>query len=73
MGIDTDQKQLYADKCFGLPIEQIKFFPELTTEQMAQVYFYFGNAGPNNFVYAVKRDGNLVTKRERKRLEWGTA
>lgn len=64
------KKRPYADKCFGLSVEQIRFFAELTTEQMAQVYYHFGNLNPNNFVYAVKRDGHLVEMRERKRPEW---
>lgn len=64
------KKQPYADKCFGLSVEQIRFFAELTTEQITQVYYHFGNANPNGFVYAVKKDGNLISMRERKRLEW---
>lgn len=68
--MDEAEKKLYADKCFALPVEQVKTFSELTTEQMAQVWYYFGNYNPNGYVYAVKRDGNLVSMRERKRPEW---
>lgn len=65
-------KSLYARGCFGLPVEQVKTFDELTELQQDEVYWRFGRQNPDNFIYAVKRDGDLVSQRERKRPEWGT-
>ena len=66
-----DNKWLYAVRCFALPVEQVKWFDELTEEQKAQVRYHFGDGGVlEKFVYAVKRDGNLVSSRERMRPEW---
>lgn len=65
-------KQMYADKCFGLPVDQIKNYDELTPEQLEQVYYHFGRHQQANqgYIYAIKKDGNLVVMRERKRPEW---
>lgn len=65
-------KSLYAHQCFGLPVEQIKTFDELTEDQQQSVYWHFCRQNPGNFIYAVKRSGDLVEHRERKRPEWGT-
>lgn len=66
-------KPLYAGKCFGLPVEQVKDYDELSPEQLNQVYRHFGQDKKVNrrFVYAVKKNGDLVTMRERLRSEWG--
>lgn len=65
-------KQTYADRCFGLPVEQIREYDELTEEQLLQVYRHFGRHRLTNrgYVYAVRKDGNLVAMRERLRPEW---
>ncbi len=65
-------KKPYARGCFGLPVGQVKTFDELTEAQQERVYWYFGRQNPGNFIYAVKRSGDLVWQRERKRPEWGT-
>ncbi len=65
-------KSLYARQCFGLPVEQVRFFDELTEVQQDEVYWHFGRQNPGNYIYAVKRDGGLVEQRERKRPEWGS-
>ena len=57
------RKKPYADRCFGLPVEQVKFYDELTADQTAQVVYHFGRLYADSFVYAVKRDGNLVSMR----------
>ena len=63
-------KNRYATKFFGLPVEQVKFFDELTPEQKKLViwHFNFSRNDPDNanYVYAIKRDGNLVSKRYRR-------
>jgi len=64
-------KNQYADKCFGLPVEQVKYFEELTEDQQAAARTRFGRLGVERYVYAVKRDGSLVANRERFRPEWG--
>lgn len=63
-------KQLYADKCFGLPPEQIKAFDELTPEQQGRVHYFFGKCDTGRFVYSVKKSGELIHNRERIRPEW---
>ncbi len=64
-------KSLYAHQCFGLPVEQVKTFDELDEYQRVAVYWHFGHQNPSNFIYAVKKSGDLVERRERKRPEWG--
>jgi len=61
-------REHYADKYFGLPTKQIKWFDELTKAQQGQVAWYFNLINPDNYVYAVKQDGNLVTRREKRNL-----
>mgnify|MGYP001610465843 CR=1 FL=1 len=50
------RKEPYTNRCFALPVEQVKY--------------HFGLPGADHFVYAVKRDGDLVSSRERLRPEW---
>lgn len=64
------RKAPYATRLFGLPVEQVKFFDELTADQKGQVAYHFGLPGADHFVYAIKRDGDLVSSRERLRPEW---
>jgi hypothetical protein len=59
-------KYYYATKFFGLPTEQIKFYDELTSEQKAKVTWIFNALKPDDYIYAVKRDGTLVSKREKR-------
>jgi hypothetical protein len=59
-------KEHYANKYFGLPIGQIKLFNELTEAQKARVGWWFNLVNPASYVYAVKRDGNLVERREKR-------
>lgn len=58
-------KERYALK-FGLPADQIRFFSELTPDQVGEVRRQFSAAlvGVHDYVYAVKRDGSLVVRRE---------
>lgn len=60
-------KRHYADQ-FGLPEAQIRFFDELTPPQVEEVrqQFSAGLVNVENYVYAVKRDGELVRRRERR-------
>ena len=61
-------KRHYARKSFGLPEEQIKFFDELTPDQVSEVrqHFSAGLVDVEKYVYAVKRDGHLVWRRVRR-------
>lgn len=56
-------KAMYARE-FGLPPEQIRFFDELSEDQRKQVFWSFNINRPSFYVYAVKRDGNLVWERK---------
>ncbi len=57
---------------FGLPAEQIRFYWELTPEQVEEVRYYYtaGLVNVKDYVYAVKADGHLVVNRERRRWEY---
>lgn len=62
----TDEtKEVYARKLFGLPVGQVRTFEELTASQQAEADRYFGPAGSDRYLYAVKMDGSLVWHRER--------
>lgn len=50
-------------RLFGLPVEQIRHFDDLTTEQKFEVTYYFSSTGAARYVYAVKRDDHLVWSR----------
>lgn len=63
-------KDFYATKCFALPPEQIRYYDELTTAQKGRCHYLFGKYNAENYVYAVKKDGGLVSNRECKRPEW---
>lgn len=69
-------KSHYAHQ-FGLPEDQIRMFHELTPAQIEEVrqQFTAGLINVENYVYAVKRAGGLVWRRERRNplLERGTA
>ena len=60
----TQQRERYA-QMFGLPVEQIRLFNELTPTQKNSVNWLFSLANTNQYVYAVKKDGSLVSKREK--------
>ena len=64
------RKEPYACRCFALPVEQVKWFDELTPAQVGQVAYHFGLPYADKFAYAVKRDGALVSSRARLRPEW---
>ena len=60
-------KERYC-QIFGLPAEQIKFFDELTESQVALVrrYFTAGLINAGSYIYATRRDGGLVMRREKR-------
>ena len=58
----TQDKQPYA-RAFGLPVEQIRIFHELTTEQLNYARKEFSLYRAADYIYAVKRDGGLVSRR----------
>jgi len=62
-------KRWYGNK-FALPAQQIRFFGELTKEQVEEVrkHFTSGLVNVEKYVYAIKRSGKLVWARERRDL-----
>jgi len=62
-------KRWYGNK-FALPAQQIRFFSELSKEQIEEVRekFTAGLVNVEKYVYAVKRSGKLVWARERRDL-----
>lgn len=63
MAEKDDLKMLYGQQ-FGLPAEQIRWFEELTAEQVEEVAWEFSVHEAYKYVYGVKRDGKLVRRRE---------
>ncbi len=63
----TEAKRHYARQ-FGLPSEQIRYFDELTSDQVEEVSRQFSARliDVEGYVYAVKRDGGLVPRRIRR-------
>lgn len=61
-----DNSREYWARQFGLPVSQIHSYEELTAEQKGQAQYQFGagTRGYENYIYAVKRDGSLVSRRE---------
>lgn len=53
-------------RLFGLPVEQVFFFEDLTTALKNEVVYHFSSTGVNKFVYAVKEDGHLVWGRHKR-------
>ncbi|MCG3207229.1 MAG: hypothetical protein FOGNACKC_00829 [Anaerolineae bacterium] len=69
---DADSvRRMYASRFFGLPVEQVRYFDELAPAQKEQAYWWYGKTNVEPYVYAVKRNGDLVAKRERRKPEWG--
>ena len=56
--------KLFYARQFGLSVSQIKYYNELTDAQKLEVSRLFNNITPGNYIYAVKRDGNLVWERK---------
>ena len=65
----SDRVKEHYGNLFGLPAEQIRFFDELTPAQVQEVrnQFTAGLVNVSNYVYAAKRDGRLVPRREARR------
>ena len=65
----SDRVKEHYGNLFGLPAEQIRFFDELTEAQVEEVRqkFTAGLVNVANYVYAAKRDGGLVPRREKRR------
>ena len=61
------RKDHYARMLFGLPVEQIRFFDELDEKQQMAVRREYGAVDLDTYVYAVKADGELVRRREKRR------
>lgn len=63
-------RERYA-RVMGLPPQQVRRFEELTEAQVAEVRVQFsaGLVDVGNWVYAVRRDGSLVPRREKMRGE----
>jgi|GEM_PF-2611252 len=63
--MSTLRKGGYARIHFGLPEEQIRFFDELTPDQVESVRWHFSASlvFADNYVYAVTRDGKLIPRR----------
>lgn len=62
---DPSVKRYYA-RLFGLPVDRIKFFDQLTIDQKNRVTYLFSSIGANKFVYAIKADGEMVWSRHKR-------
>jgi len=62
------KERALAARSFVLPVEQIRYYTELTGFQKIEAGRYWGTLPAyTNYIYAVKRDGSLVW--DRKRIE----
>lgn len=51
---------------FGLPVEQIRYFEDLSLQQQDEVAYHFSAVDASKYIYAVKRDGHLVSIRHKR-------
>jgi len=60
--MDQIERRRYA-RVFGLPVEQIRLFGELSEQQDEGVAKMWGRYKADQYVYAARRDGGLVPRR----------
>lgn len=60
-----NQAKNYARE-FGLPKTSMRRLADLTEAQRDRVNYYFGLINADNYIYAVKSDGGIVSKREKR-------
>ena len=62
----TDRLKAHAARRFALPVDQVRYYGELTDEQRDIAARHWGKIPPyGDYVYAAKRDGGLVWDRYR--------
>jgi len=69
MDVDQDGKDRLkgeAARRFGLPVDQVRYYDELSKVQREEAARQWGKIPPySDYVYAAKRDGGLVWRRFR--------
>ena len=60
--MDQQKRERFA-RLFGLPVDQIRLFDELTEEQVDEVQQVYSLYNADAYVFAVKQDGGLVWNR----------
>jgi len=60
--MDPIERRRYA-RAFGLPVDQIRLFDELTEQQDEVVAKMWSRYQADQYVYAARRDGGLVPRR----------
>lgn len=63
------EKEIFA-RAFGLPVGQMRYFGELTAAQQSRVNDLFSLYRASEYIYAIKRDGGLVWRREKLAEAW---
>ena len=63
--VPKNQAGNYARE-FGLPKDSMRRFVDLTEAQQDRVNYYFGLINADNYIYAVRSDGGIVSKREKR-------
>lgn len=53
----------HYSRLFGLPADKIRFFDDLTNEQVKEVDWGFSLMNADKYVYVLKTDGRLVSTR----------
>jgi hypothetical protein len=62
--MSEDRIKRLASRQFGLPVDQMRYYNELTEREQAEAQKYWGKIPPyERFVYAAKRAGGLVWRR----------
>jgi len=68
-GVDQDGKDRLKERAarkFGLPVDQVRYYDELSEGQREEAARQWGKVPPyGDYVYAAKRDGGLVWRRFR--------
>jgi hypothetical protein len=55
-------------RLFGLRPERMRLFSDLSEAQKDRVNYYFGLINAGDYVYAIKSDGGIVSRREARNL-----
>lgn len=64
-GLPQLELERLARNIFGLPVDRLRHYHQLTGDQQHQVSWIWNAVSPDRYIYAVKSDGLLVMRRER--------
>lgn len=62
-----NQAKYYARR-FGLGPELMRWFDDLNEAQQGRVNYYYGMVKASDYVYALKSDSDIVSRREKRNI-----